>query len=110
MLTTSQAWAKIAEAYERKIFTGKKTSLTEYGLCHAVDGLQREGEIESLVSLQMETQIAEAKADKIAGMGEEWKPWTFDGSAHDPVYLWPYNAEGDQNRAILAQLFSEVTA
>ena len=95
MLTESQAWAKIAEAYERKIAGDKvwENSLAGCGFCNAVEQLEAELQIEEDVLDAMDTTITLVLWDAPSG-----------------TYLWPYTRKGAEHRAILAQLLSEATA
>lgn len=94
MLTTKQAWRKIAKAYEAFVFTGNRPvdTLAEFGFCTAVVRLRNAGQISDLTKYEMKLQTHDALVD--AG-GVSW--------------LFNYDLQGAEHRSILATLFAEMS-
>jgi len=87
-MTRAQAWRRIAAVYEKKIATGlpvRGNNPGQFGLCHAVRVLGPHKH-----RWEMLDQIDGALEDRGGNRG----------------YLWQYDKEGDELRAILAGLFA----
>jgi len=109
-LTKKQAWAHIAQAFEKAAATGEYDRITNNGLCWAVLALYLVGWNETVAIDKATYQAMEVDLDSV-------KP-VIDGAdflegviGHDPDYFWwpQRTPESSAYRAVLAQLLSETS-